>query len=220
MKKLHIIGKGKNKISEMGSKMFKNIAMQFRKPTGFFGSIVARIMVKGNRPVYETLLKYMNVEEGDRLLEIGYGPGVGINLIMERYNPGGIYGVDFSELMCAKAAVRNKKHVESGKVKLTFGDFITAEVKEKDFDKIYFTNVVYFWSSLKEPFEKLHALVKNEGTVFFYMAGEEYLKKNKMSSTEIFNKYSIEKITAALKLAGFKDVQYFFEKGYYIKAIK
>lgn len=200
--------------------MFDKIAMQFRKPTGFFGSVVARIMVKGNRPIYETLLKYMNVETGDKLLEIGYGPGVGIGLIMERYNPGVIYGIDFSELMCAGAAVRNKKYIESGKVKLTFGDFITAEVKEKEFDKIYFTNVVYFWNSLKEPFEKLHLLLKNGGTVFFYMAGAEYLKNKKMTGTEIFNKYSIEGISEALKLAGFKDVEYFFEKGYYIKAVK
>lgn len=200
--------------------MFDKIAMQFRKPTGFFGAIVARIMAKGNRPVYETLLKYMNVETGDKLFEIGYGPGVGIGLIMERYNPCAIYGIDFSELMYADAAARNKKYIGTGKVKLAFGDFITTEVAEKEFDKIYFTNVVYFWNSLKEPFEKLNSLLKKGGTVFFYMAGEEYLKNKKMTGTEIFNKYSIEAITEALKLAGFNDVQYFFEKGYYIKAVK
>jgi uncharacterized SAM-dependent methyltransferase len=139
---------------------------------------------------------------------------------MERYKPDAIYGIDFSELMYGAASARHKKYIEAGRVKLAFGDFITAEVNGREFDKIYFTNVVYFWNSLKEPFEKLHLLVKRGGTVFFYMAGEEYLKNKKMTGTEIFNKYSIEAITGALKHAGFNHVEYFFEKGYYIKAVK
>ncbi len=36
----------------------------------------------------------------------------------------------------------------------------------------------------------------------------------------VFNKYSIEQIVETLKLAGFTEVENYFDKGFYIKAKK
>jgi hypothetical protein len=50
------------------------------------------------------------------------------------------------------------------------------------------------------------------------MAKNDDLDKMKFADDDIFNKYSIEQITDALNIAGFKEVDYYFKRGYYIKA--
>lgn len=200
--------------------MFRKIAMQFKKPSGFWGKISSNMMIKGNRPAYDVLLNDLNIQSGDKILEIGYGPGVGIGLIAEKFGSCSLYGIDFSELMFKRAAKRNKQFIEDNKVKLFYGDFIETDINTKDFDKIFFLNVVYFWDDLHKPFKKVHSLLKDGGVLFFYMASKDDLVKIKFAQTDIFNKYSIEQITDALKSAGFSKVDHNFKKGYYIKAMK
>ncbi len=200
--------------------MLERIAMQFKKPTGFWGKIIAGLMVKGNRQNYITLIKNFGIKDNDKILEIGYGPGVGINMILGKYNNCTLYGVDFSELMFKKASNYNLQFINDNRVKLFFGDFIETDIKVKGFDKIYFTNVVYFWDDIIKPFEKIYSLLREEGILSFYMIKKEDFKKFKVAQNEVFNKYSIEIITDTLKSAGFKEIEYFYDKGYYIKAKK
>ncbi len=50
-----------------------------------------------------------------------------------------------------------------------------------------------------------------------YMAHKDFIAKRNPAEN-IFNKYSIEQITEALTLADFNEIDYYFDKGYYIKA--
>jgi len=200
--------------------VFRKMSQQLRKPAGFLGKITARLMEKGNSNIYEQLFKEMNIRDGELLLEIGYGPGYGIDEIVKRFNACVIYGIDFSELMFKSASQRHKGNIDKGRIKLFYGDAAGTELEKKDFDKVYFTNVVYFWDDLKKPFNNLYNHLKDGGELHFYMAGREFLEKHAFTKDELFNKYTIEQIEEALKLSGFKSVEWKFEQGYYIKAIK
>jgi hypothetical protein len=52
------------------------------------------------------------------------------------------------------------------------------------------------------------------------MASKDDLAKLKFTKDDVFNKYSIEHVTEILRSAGFREVDYLFKKGYYIKAKK
>jgi hypothetical protein len=52
------------------------------------------------------------------------------------------------------------------------------------------------------------------------MESKDDLSEVKYTKDDIFNKRSIEQVTKALKSAGFKETEYYFKKGYYIKAKK
>ena len=195
----------------------KLIASQFKKPNGLFGIFTSNLMIKGNRSNYDTLIKDLNVKANDKILEIGYGPGIGINLIAEKCNSCIIHGIDFSKLMYRRATELNRKYIDDKRVKLLLGDFLTTNIDTNDYDKIFCLNVVYFWDDLQQPFEKIRSLLKKGGVFCFYMAHKDFLIKKK-SPDEIFNKYSIEQITGALKQAGFSEIDHYFNKGYYVKA--
>jgi ubiquinone/menaquinone biosynthesis C-methylase UbiE len=200
--------------------MLRNlIASQFKKPTGLFGIFTSNLMIKGNKANYDSLIQNFNIKPGDKILEIGYGPGVGINLIAETCESCLIHGIDFSKLMYRRATERNRKYIDSKRVKLFFGDFVKDKIDEDNYDKIFCINVVYFWNELQEPFGKVRSLLKKGGAFNFYMAHKEFLIEKK-SPDEIFNKYSIEQVTNALRKAGFNEVNHHFNKGYYVEAKK
>jgi len=200
--------------------IFRKIGKQFRKPTGIPGKIVSNLMILGNRFAYETMIKELAIQSNDKILEIGYGPGIGINLISRRYETCDMYGIDFSELMYRRAARRNKQFIKNNKVHLFLGDFVETDISVIGFDKIFCINVVYFWDNLQKPFKRVRSLLKDDGTFCFYMAKKDDLNKVRFTKDDIFNKYSIEQISEALKAAGFKEVDYYFRKGYFIKAKK
>jgi|ERR1035437_6622450 hypothetical protein len=87
--------------------ILRKIGMQFKKPTGFPGKIVSILMSKGNRPAYERMIKDLTINSNDKILEIGFGPGIGIHLISKRFETTDIYGIDFSELIYRRATMKS-----------------------------------------------------------------------------------------------------------------
>lgn len=198
--------------------MFKNfIAAQFKRPSGLFGMLSARKMIKGNKDKYEKIINFLHLQPQDHLLEIGYGPGIGINMIAKACPSCTIHGIDFSKLMFRKATKLNKEYHENDRVHLQYGDFLESPIISNEYNKIFCLNVIYFWDELHNPFKKIFDLLKTGGAFYMYMATKETLKK---APDTVFNKYSIEQVVEALKLVGFAEVEHHLEKGYFIKAEK
>jgi ubiquinone/menaquinone biosynthesis C-methylase UbiE len=196
--------------------MLDFIARQFRQPSGFLGRIVSFIMKKGNIYFYYKIVELLEIKQNDKILEIGYGHGLGINKILKEFDCN-ITGVDFSNLMFDEASRRNKTFIENKKAELFFGNFLEVDLPTAYYDKVFCINVIYFWNQLEPPFLKIKSCLKKEGVFCFYMEHKDNLKKLKFTSEEIFNKYSIEEVVDALTAAGFENVEYVYDKGYLIR---
>jgi ubiquinone/menaquinone biosynthesis C-methylase UbiE len=197
----------------------KFIASQFKKPTGLLGILTSNLMVKNNQKNYDRLIKDLDLQPHNKLLEIGYGPGIGIDMIAKICPTCTIHGIDFSNLMYNRASNYNKQYINAGRVQLQHGDFLKVPVAHNDYDKIFCLTVVYFWNELRAPFEKVFSLLKKGGSFHIYMADRATLLE-KRAPDSVFNIYSIEKVVAALKSAGFENPEHYAEKGLYIKAKK
>ena len=103
--------------------MLSTIGRQFRQPSGLLGRLISTLMKKGNMPHYEALFNVMNVKKEDKVFEIGYGPGKGIEALLEKVDCY-LEGIDFSSLMHKEANRRNMRYVLSGKADLYLGDFL------------------------------------------------------------------------------------------------
>ncbi|MGE5680264.1 MAG: class I SAM-dependent methyltransferase [Bacillota bacterium] len=197
--------------------MFHTLQKQLKKPSGLLGIIVAKMMERRNRKYYYKVIQEMEIRNGDKILEIGYGPGDGIELFARNYDCQ-ITGIDFSELMYKKASERNKKYIDSGKVHLKYGDLLNADLGIEKFDKVVCLNVVYFWNDLNEAFKKIISLLNDGGMYFIYMASAEQLTQ--LGADKEFARYSIDQVESALKQTGFNSIEYKNEGGFYIKARK
>jgi len=198
--------------------MFKELGKQLRKPSGLFGRIVSKMMDIRNREFYEKVIIELDIKSGDKIYEIGYGPGLGIRLIANLRKECALSGIDYSELMYSKATKRNKKFINDGIVNLKYGELLTADIGTERYDKIFCLNVIYFWSDLSKVFDKIYSMLNDGGMYCIFMTPEKEMETQKF--TKEFCKYSIEQVESELKKAGFKSVEYKLEKGYYIKSIK
>ena len=197
----------------------KFIASQFKKPTGLFGIFTSNMMVKNNQKNYDKIINDLDLQANDKLLEIGYGPRIGIQMIAELCPDCTIHGIDFSKLMYKRASKYNKPFIDNGRVQLQYGDFLKSPVLDNNYDKVFCLNVVYFWDELNNPFEKVLSLLKKGGAFHIYMADKNTLIEKKAPDS-VFNKYSIEQVKETLKATGFENVEHHVEKGLYIKAKK
>jgi ubiquinone/menaquinone biosynthesis C-methylase UbiE len=194
------------------------LAKQLRKPSGFLGKLVAKMMEFRNRGFYKTIIAKLSPGEGDHILEIGYGPGLGIYQIASSFPGCRISGVDFSELMYHKASKRNKKFIDKGTVHLKHGDILTIEPAGEKFDKIFCVNVIYFWNDLNLAFGRIFNMLGQKGEFLIYMDHRDGIEKAKFLAD--FCKYPIDEVESKLKKAGFTGVEYTLAGGYFIKGSK
>ena len=54
------------------------LARQFRRPSGLIGRYLSRKMAVLNAEPYSSIVEMMDIRESDRVLEIGFGPGLGV----------------------------------------------------------------------------------------------------------------------------------------------
>lgn len=198
--------------------MLKAIAQQLERPSGLFGKIVSKGMDMRNRKFYQRIIAELDIQKGDKVFEIGYGPGLGINLLAQSRPGCLIDGIDFSELMVQMATKRNQEFIDKGMVSLKYGDLLTAEFGNERYDKIFCVNVIYFWKDLNPVFTKIYSMLNNGGTFGIFMTSARELKAGKFP--ENFHKYSVEEVESALREAGFQQVEYKLDNGYYIQSRK
>lgn len=192
--------------------MLKIIAKQFRKPSGMLGHLISSFMNIYNNQIYKDIFDLLEVKVEDKLLEIGYGSGLGIAELNKKLPGIKIDGIDFSKLMYEKASARNKKAIEKNDVYLMYGD-ITKNELESTYDKVFAVNVVYFWEDPKQVFEKLYSLLNEGGILVLFVKSVEQLEKHKFTKNEAFNKHSIEMLKNALLQVGFETDVISFNKG-------
>jgi SAM-dependent methyltransferase len=183
------------------------IAKQLRKPSGFLGFITGKLLAKQNIFAYEAIEKYNDFSKNNYVFEIGYGPGAGIQYLVEKYQLK-VDGVDFSKGMYKAASKRNRAHIKNNIVNIVYDDFLNINLQKDKYDCVYFSNVTYFWKDLYEPFRKILYTIKDDGKLVFYMTNKSFLDKYPVTKTDIFNKYSFTEVKNVLINLGFKNVNH------------
>jgi SAM-dependent methyltransferase len=88
----------------------------------------------------------LGAQPGERVLEIGCGRGVAIELLCERLDGVLVVGIDRSPAAIAAAEARNRPHVESGRVRLLNAALAGASFDDHErFDRVFAVNVNAFW---------------------------------------------------------------------------
>jgi ubiquinone/menaquinone biosynthesis C-methylase UbiE len=113
----------------------------------------------------EWTLSHLDIQPGDRVLEVGYGPGVGIEKAVLLIQEGEIVGIDPSKTMLRQAEKRNRQAVQEGKVRLLSGKVEEWPGLEVPFDKIFSVNSASFWSDRLRVLKKMLRWLRPEGTV-------------------------------------------------------
>lgn len=139
---------------------------QFGRPTGLLGGLVGLIMA--NRPSNQVrsrrTLELLAIQAADRVLEIGFGPGLALAWAAELAHRGKVVGIDHSEVMLRLAARRNAAAIAAGRIELHLASVDAMPAFDAPFDKAFAVNVYMFWSDAPAVLQKVAAVMRPGGT--------------------------------------------------------
>jgi trans-aconitate methyltransferase len=122
-------------------------ASHFGHPRGLIGSLIGRGMARFNgdfnRWVVDELARQYK-DQPDRVVELGPGPGVGLEALLHAFPKAHVWGVDLSREMLSQSRKRNRGDAESGRLTLMEGD-VRSLVELAPIDLVMANHVLYFW---------------------------------------------------------------------------
>ena len=181
------------------------IVGQFGHPWGVAGSVAGWVMAHrpSNRQRNSWVAALLEVQPTDRVLEIGFGPGLAIAELSRRVGPcGHVHGVDRSEVMLRQATSRNAAMIRAGRATLTLG---TVEqlppALDGPFDAFLAVNSLGFWTAPAERLKNLRQRLTIGGRIAIAS------QPRRPGATRSTSLAAASEITDLLQVAGFTQTR-------------
>jgi ubiquinone/menaquinone biosynthesis C-methylase UbiE len=161
----------------------KRILMRlFGRPQGSLGRLGGIIMARTNRKVATWAIGLLGVRPTDRVLEVGFGPGVGIELLAKSASSGRVAGVDSSKEMVTQATARNARAIQAGRVDLRKGSVEQLPFGDATFDHVLAVNSMQVWPDAVAGLREIRRVMKPGGKIA--LAFTRYAGQPKSGLTE------------------------------------
>ncbi len=190
----------------MDTEMLQEIARQLRQPEGELGKKVGETMNDGNRFMNLEAIKTLDLQEGDKVLEVGMGNGQFVSEIVHAAPDIRYTGCDFSVTMIEEATDRNKALIEAGSALFIKTEASRLPFDDENFDKAITVNTVYFWEEPERELAEIRRVLKQEGKLVMGIRPEWCMKELPFTSWG-FRMYSKEAIIELLTTNGFEVLQ-------------
>ena len=147
--------------------IWKGIAAQFGRPSGFAGALAGVIMAHraSNGQRNRWAISLLQLRPGDRVLEVGFGPGMAIREMSRAVTAGMIWGLDHSPVMVRQASRRNAQAIAAGSVKLLAGSVSEIPSSIGPLDKVLSVNSYQFWEDPGSAAGALYARMNPGGLI-------------------------------------------------------
>ncbi|GAB3958720.1 class I SAM-dependent methyltransferase [Actinoallomurus acanthiterrae] len=140
----------------------------FAMPKGLAGRLAGRLMLWMNRQ--RDILDLLDVQAGEQVLEVGYGPG-GLIRLLQRTPAKRICGVDPSPEMRDLAGRPHRTQIAAGRIDLRLGMADHTGFSDAEFDCVVSVNNVALWPDLEAGLRELHRVTRPGGRVLIAWHG-------------------------------------------------
>jgi ubiquinone/menaquinone biosynthesis C-methylase UbiE len=179
------------------------LGRQLMKPSGEIGLQVAENMNVTNAKLYAFVLSHMQIKDNDKILEIGFGNGKTIPQFFAINPTIKFYGVDFSEIMCAKAISLNKEFEKS--IHISCQNAMNMSFDNEFFDRIVTLNTIYFWENIERQLAEMKRVLRKNGQLIIGYRPKTSMQKLPFTQ-EVFTHYDSAELQAIITQNGFRIV--------------
>jgi ubiquinone/menaquinone biosynthesis C-methylase UbiE len=146
---------------------------QAGRPSGLIGWAVGLYLRWRNADLNAAAIDALVPFPGDRVLEIGFGPGEALRRLAAVRDIGKITGIDHSETMLTMADQRNRPAIARGVIDLRLASIEAAPLAERSFDAVLVVDCVQYWPDLLSDLAVVRRLLRPGGRALFGMHGGE-----------------------------------------------
>lgn len=179
------------------------LSSQLRKPSGEAGKEIGKALNESNRGLYELAFKIMELQENERVLEIGFGNGIHFPQYFRLEPDLTVTGVDFSQDMCDEANAGNSDLIDSKKLSLLCEETSALPFSNNHFDLAVALNVIYFLDP-PEPHLKEIGRVLKPGGRFLIGYRPRHSVEHLEFTKQNFILYETEELEVLLQNNGFE----------------
>jgi len=182
--------------------IWERIAAQFGKPTGIPGALAGRIMAtrSSNLERIAWAVSLLELQKTDRVLEVGFGPGVALRMMSHIVTEGGIVGIDHSAIMLRQASRRNRDALGNGRMTLLLGSVSRLPSSGVAVNKVLDINSFQFWQTPLEDLLRIKSLMAPGGLIALVN------QPRKPGADDTDTDMAGEKIADYAEMAGFVDI--------------
>jgi SAM-dependent methyltransferase len=120
------------------------LARQLGRPSGPAGRLVGRALNRGNRATIAAAIAALELPDGAVAADIGFGGGVGLELLLERPGVATVIGVELSPTMVDAARRRLGGPIATGRLRIEAGSLARLPVADGALDGAITVNTLYF----------------------------------------------------------------------------
>jgi ubiquinone/menaquinone biosynthesis C-methylase UbiE len=145
----------------------RTLVSQAGRPRGVVGRLEGLLFAYrgSNRQRNRWAVGLLEVRPTDRVLEVGFGPGIAIREFARRATQGQVYGVDHSQVMVRQASRRNAAGIRAGRVHLTCAPVDRLPDFGEPLDAVLAVNTLGFWPDPVRRLEELRRLLRPAGRI-------------------------------------------------------
>ena len=149
----------------MAGTMKAFLMQAFGRPRGILGRLGGMVMARMNADFGVWVAGLLEIKPKDKVLEVGFGPGVVIGRLAKLASSGHVAGIDPSTEMVAQARARNSKAIRESRVDLGLGSVESLPFDEESFDKALTINSMQVWPRALAGLQEIHRVMKPGGRI-------------------------------------------------------
>jgi ubiquinone/menaquinone biosynthesis C-methylase UbiE len=138
---------------------------QFHHPHGLGGRVAGWVMAHrgSNRRRNVWVVELLDVQPEDRVLEVGFGPGIALGELAARATRGRVYGIDHSAVMVERA--RRRTRAAAGRIELIHAPVDRLPSFGEPLDAVLAVNSSGFWPDPPQRLRELRGLLRPGGRI-------------------------------------------------------
>lgn len=179
------------------------IARQLGHPRGPAGRLVGQLLNRLNRGPVSAAAAALPVSPGATLADLGFGGGLGLNLLLRRLPPDGrVHGVEISSAMLSAAHRQFRRPIAQGQLQLHRAPLQRLPLADASLDGAMTLNTLYFLSDadLPQALNELTRVLAPHGLAVIGVG--EPSAMSRLPFTATFRLRPVADLIRALALAG------------------
>ena len=190
------------------------------KPHGEEGIETIKRMNENHSDISEFAFECVNVNECDKILDIGCGGGVNIEKFL-KLTSNNVDGLDYSDVSVAESIKRNQKAVDDKRCEVIQADVCDMPLEDESYDLVSAFETIYFWPDIENTFKEVSRIINPNGQFLIAQGtdGNHPDDEKWLNTVEGMRVYTAQDLKSYLLNAGFTTVDIFKKENDYILVV-
>lgn len=182
------------------------VISQLGRPRGVFGRVLAAALNRENLPLNLHMVGAIDTPPKATVLEVGFGGGVGLDLLLRHLPDARITGVERATDMLTLARRRFAAELRAGRLELLAASVEQLPFPDQHFDAACTANCVYFWPDLDAGLRELARVLRPGARLVLAVNPPEVLIAAGFAAQGL-NTLRADELAARARSCGFTEVR-------------